>query len=49
MMKRVWLDSYTEGAPHEIDPDTYPCVVAVIDEAIAVNALTFTAEGKRFG
>ena len=35
MMKRVWLDSYTEGAPHEIDPDTYPCVVAIIDEAIA--------------
>ena len=22
---------------------------AVVDEAIAVNALTFTAEGKRFG
>ena len=34
-MERVWLDSYTEGAPHEIDPDTYPCVVAIIDEAIA--------------
>ena len=34
-MERVWLDSYTEGAPHEIDPGTYPCVVAIIDEAIA--------------
>ena len=34
-MKRVWLDSYTEGTPHEIDPDTYPSLVAIIDEAIA--------------
>ena len=34
-MERVWLDSYTEGAPHEIDPDTYPSVIAIIDEAIA--------------
>ena len=34
-MERVWLDSYTEGTPHEIDPDTYPSLVAIIDEAIA--------------
>ena len=34
-MKRVWLDSYTEGTPHDIDPDTYPSLVALIDEAIA--------------
>ena len=34
-MKRVWLDSYTEGTPHDIDPDTYPSLVALVDEAIA--------------
>ena len=34
-MERIWLDSYTPGAPHEIDPDTYPSLVAIIDEAIA--------------
>ena len=34
-MKRVWLESYTEGAPHDIDPDTYPSLVALVDEAIA--------------
>ena len=35
MMERVWLDNYTEGTPHEIDPDAYPSLVAIIDEAIA--------------
>ena len=34
-MKRVWFESYTEGAPHDIDPDTYPSLVALVDEAIA--------------
>ena len=34
-MERTWLDSYTEGTPHDIDPDTYPSLVAIIDEAIA--------------
>ena len=34
-MERIWLDSYTEGTPHEIDPDAYPSLVALIDEAIA--------------
>ena len=34
-MKRVWLDSYTEGTPHDVDPDTYPSLVALVDEAIA--------------
>ena len=35
MMERIWLDNYTEGTPHDIDPDTYPSLVAIIDEAIA--------------
>ena len=34
-MERVWLDSYTEGTPHDIDPDSYSSLVAIIDEAIA--------------
>ena len=34
-MERIWLDSYTEGTPHDINPDTYPSLAAIIDEAIA--------------
>ena len=34
-MERIWLDSYTEGTPHDVDPDTYPSLAAIIDEAIA--------------
>ena len=34
-MEKVWLDSYTEGTPHAIDPDAYPSLVALVDEAIA--------------
>ena len=34
-MERIWLDSYTEGAPHEIDPGAYPSLATLIDEAIA--------------
>ena len=35
MTERIWLDNYTEGAPHDIDPDAYPSLAAIIDEAIA--------------
>ena len=35
MTERVWLASYTEGTPHDINPDVYPSLAAVIDEAIA--------------
>ena len=35
MTERVWLASYTEGTPHEINPDAYPSLAAIIDEAIA--------------
>ncbi|MCY4284369.1 MAG: AMP-binding protein [Thiotrichales bacterium] len=34
-MERIWLESYTKGVPHDIDPDGYPSLVAIIDEAIA--------------
>ena len=33
-MERVWLDSYTEGVPAEIDPDAYPSLIKLTDEAI---------------
>ena len=33
-MERVWLDTYTPGTPDEIDPDAYPSLVALIDEAV---------------
>ena len=33
-MERVWLDNYTEGVPAEIDPDAYPSLVDLADEAI---------------
>ena len=35
MTERVWLASYTEGTPHDINPDAYPSLAAIIDEAIA--------------
>ena len=35
MTERVWLASYTEGTPHDINPDTYPSLAAIIDEAVA--------------
>ena len=34
-MERIWLDSYTEGAPHDVDPDACPSLAALVDEAIA--------------
>ena len=34
-MERIWLDSYTEGTPHDVNPDAYPSLAAMIDEAIA--------------
>ncbi len=33
-MSRVWLDSYPEGIPHEIDPDAFPSIPAMVDDAI---------------
>jgi long-chain acyl-CoA synthetase len=33
--KRVWLDSYPPGVPHDIDAECYPHINAVVDEACA--------------
>ena len=32
--ERPWLAHYPEGVPHEIDPDAFPSVVAVLESAI---------------
>ncbi len=34
-MDRFWLKSYPPGVPSDIDPSTYPSVVALIDESFA--------------
>ena len=33
--ERVWLDSYPEGVPADIDPDQYPSLVALMEESFA--------------
>jgi long-chain acyl-CoA synthetase len=33
-MKRVWLESYPEGVPHDIDPSAFPSVWAMVEDAI---------------
>ena len=33
-LDRPWLDQYPAGVPAEIDPDAYPSVVAVLEDAI---------------
>ncbi|MEY4976829.1 MAG: hypothetical protein RIQ97_2024, partial [Pseudomonadota bacterium] len=32
---RVWLSSYPEGVPADIDPDQYPSLVAMLEESFA--------------
>jgi long-chain acyl-CoA synthetase len=32
-MQSIWLSSYPEGTPAEIDPDAYPSLVAVFEES----------------
>ncbi|HHB12109.1 MAG TPA: long-chain-fatty-acid--CoA ligase [Chromatiales bacterium] len=34
-MERIWLRNYPPGVPHEIDPDAYRSVAAVLDDAFA--------------
>ena len=34
-MKRVWLESYPEGVPHDIDPNAFASVWAMVENAIA--------------
>lgn len=32
-MNKPWLQHYPEGVPHEIDPDQYPSLVALLEES----------------
>ena len=34
-MDHFWLKSYPAGVPAEINPDQYPSLVALLDEAFA--------------
>jgi len=34
-MERIWLDSYPEGVPADIDPDAYPSLNAMMDACFA--------------
>ena len=47
--QRPWLAHYPAGVPAEIDPDAYPSVVAVLDDAIArfSDRPAFASFGKR--
>lgn len=33
-MSKVWLDSYPEGVPHEIDPGAYTSIVDVLQQSV---------------
>jgi long-chain acyl-CoA synthetase len=33
-MERIWLKSYPEGVPAEIDPEAYPSVVAILEHSL---------------
>lgn len=33
-MKKIWLDSYPEGVPEEIDADAYQSIIEVFDESV---------------
>jgi long-chain acyl-CoA synthetase len=47
-VEKVWLKSYPPGVPEEIDPDRYPSLKAVIEEACATHGdrPAFTNFGK---
>ena len=33
-MNRVWLESYPDGVPHDIDPQAFPSVWAMVEDAV---------------
>ncbi|MGX5174311.1 long-chain-fatty-acid--CoA ligase FadD [Aliikangiella sp. IMCC44653] len=35
-MQKVWLDSYPDGVPHEINPDSYQSLIEIFDESVAL-------------
>ncbi len=34
-MDRIWLESYPDGVPADIDPDAWPSLNALIDDSLA--------------
>ena len=52
-MERVWLESNPEGVPHDIDPDAFPSLWAMVENAIARYrerpAFTNMGANLRFG
>ncbi len=50
MSERPWLDSYPPGVPPDIDPEQYPSLVAMLDEAFGKFAgrTAFSFLGKSF-
>ena len=48
-VKKVWLEQYPPGVPHEIDPDAYPSLTALIDERVAqfADRPAFSSFGTR--
>ena len=47
-MKRVWLESYPEGVPHEIDPAAFPSVWAMVEDSVRRyrDRVAFTSFGR---
>ena len=45
---RFWTDNYPEGVPADIDPDKYPNLIALIDEAFDNHpqATAYTCLGR---
>ena len=48
-MKRIWLESYAEGVPHDIDPEAFPSLWAMVESAIQRyrNRTAFTNMGAQ--
>lgn len=47
-MEKIWLKSYPEGVPAEVDPATVPCLVKLFEEAVKTYAgqVAYISMGK---
>jgi len=47
-MERIWLKSYPEGVPADIDPSSVPCLVKLFEEAVRTYAdqVAYISMGK---
>ncbi|WP_119155099.1 AMP-binding protein [Caldimonas tepidiphila] len=48
-MDRIWLNHYPDGVPADIDPQAWPSLVALIDDALARHAArtAYVSQGRR--